>query len=98
MVPHIKQIADQVSEDVYESVSHDHLASLRLREIGEILDGPEPMLKVIWTAKWEGGLNQEYKFLWPEDDAEQNPDKLRSRMAHRLQREVYKEDTVLSAV
>ena len=98
MNPQLKQIAAQVGDEVYDSVSHDHLHSLSLREIGEIIDSADPMLKVVWLAKWQGGYDQEFKFLWPEKDAEEHPEKLRDRMEHRLLREVYKEDTVLSVI
>ena len=89
-------IAEQVANEVYDSVSHDRLAGLRLVEIGELLNGPDAMLKVVWAAKWNDGHQDTFQFLLPLDHAVKNYEALPVRMQHRLQREVFRKDTILA--
>jgi len=89
-------IADRVAHDVYDSVSHDRLDDLRLVEVGELLGGPESMLKVVWAAKWNDGHSDSFQFLIPLNHAVSNIDAIPVRMQHRLQREVFRKDIILA--
>ena len=95
MNPQYADLAKEVGKEIFYSLSHDHLSAIDLHEIGELVDGPEPMLKVVWRAKWHDGHSDEFKFICSERAAEQSLEKLHDRMAHRLQRSVFKEDTIL---
>lgn len=95
-MPRFIWIAQEVAHSVFNAVSHDRLESLCVAEVGEILDGPEPMLKVVWNARWNDGHKSSYKFLIAEKYAEANLDKLPASMEHRLIRQVYREDTYLA--
>jgi len=91
-IPRFIWIAEDVAEHVYQATSHDRLQSLRLHEIGEMVQGPEPMLKVVWEGKWNDGHRSHYRFIISQPYAEQNPGRLESGMEHRLMREVFSED------
>lgn len=95
-IPKFIYIAEQAANEVYQSMSHDRLDSLRLAEIGELLDGPESMLKVVWIARWCDGHTDTFQFIVPGRFAEEIIDKLPVRMAHRLMREVFRKDTILA--
>ena len=95
-MPRFIWIAQEVASSVYNSVSHDRLESLRVAEVGEMLNGPEPMLKVVWSARWNDGHKSSYKFLIAENYAEAHLEKLPASMEHRLIRAVYREDSDLA--
>jgi hypothetical protein len=95
-IPRYTWISEEVAAAVYDSVSHDHLEALILAEVGEMHNGPEPMLKVVWEGKWNDGHTSTYKFLVPEGYARTHLEKLPVSMQHRLQRQVYREDMYLS--
>jgi hypothetical protein len=94
-MPRFIWVAQEVAQHVFNSVSHDRLAALGVSEVGELLGGTEPMLKVVWSGQWHDGHRSSYRFLIAERYAEANLDKLRSSMEHRLIREVFREDSYL---
>ena len=94
-IPKFIWIAEEVAQTVYDSISHDRLESLRVAEVGEMLDGPEPLLKVVWNARWNDGHKSSFQFMISERFAESNLAKLPFSMEHRLLRALYREDTYL---
>ena len=60
-----------------------------------MLDGPEPLLKVVWNARWNDGHKSSFQFMISERFAEYNLAKLPFSMEHRLLRALYREDTYL---
>jgi len=95
-IPRFIWIAQEVAHAVYSGISHDRLEGLSAVEIGELLDGPEPMLNVVWQARWNDGHVSRFKFMVPEPYAEEHHEKIAVSMEHRLMREVYREDTYLA--
>lgn len=95
-LPEYLEIAMVVADKVFNMISLDRLESLKLHEIGEMLDGPSPMLKVVWVAKWHDGHNTRFPVVLPEPYAMQHPAEVGVSLEHRLMREVFREDTILS--
>ena len=96
VLPEYLEIAMAVADKVYNMVSLDRLVSLRLSEIGELVDGPGAMLKIVWVAKWNDGHTKMFPIILPEAYAGMHPAEVGITLEHRLLREVYQEDTILS--
>jgi hypothetical protein len=95
-LPNYLEIAMIVAEKVFNRVSLDRLESLQLCEIGELVDNPDPMLKLVWVAKWRDGHSTKFPVVIPEPYAVKHPSEIGVSLEHRLMREVFREDTILS--
>ncbi len=97
LVPQIDEISLEVAKVVFARISHDHLASLNLKETSRLFNGPEPMLRVIWTAAWHSGGKTDIVILLPERGALSHLKLMRRHLEHRLLREVFRIDAELGA-
>jgi hypothetical protein len=97
LVPQIDEISMEVAQTVYERMSHDHLDTLALKETARLFNGPEPMLRVIWTARWFCGGKSDLLIMLPERDALSHLDRTRQHLEHRLMREVFRIDAEIGA-
>lgn len=95
-LPEYLEVAMAVADKIFNMVSLDRLESLRLYEIGEMLNGPAPMLKIVWVAKWNDGHATKFPVILPEPYAVQHIAEVGASLEHRLMREVFREDTILS--
>jgi hypothetical protein len=95
-LPDYLEIAMVVAEKVFNMVSLDRLESLQLCEIGELVEGIDAMLKLVWVAKWKDGHATKFPVLIPEPYAVKHPAEIGITLEHRLMREVFREDTILS--
>jgi len=96
-VEDFKQIALEVGEDVFAGISHDHLRELELCRLTEYLDADGPILELVWCVTWQDGHADEFKVMLPEQDIAKRQAALREHLTHRLMREVFIEDSEISA-
>jgi hypothetical protein len=97
LVPEIAEISLMVADGVYRRISHDHLAALALKETARLFNGPEPMLRVVWTAHWQDNVRTDIVILLPERDALSHLARTYTHLEHRLMREVFRSDSELGA-